>query len=82
MTEYQNDFAPYSRTLLLDTLSVGETPEKTYIVKFQRSEINIQPVIAARAEIHGDHLVFLDMDGRLVALFLLEIVQSWNEISE
>ena len=60
---------------------MGETPEKTYTVMFKRPGTNIQPVIAARAEITGDHLVFLDLDGRLVALFLLEIVQSWNEIS-
>jgi hypothetical protein len=61
---------------------VGEGPERTYIVKFTRPEINIQPVIAARAEIHGDHLVFLDSDGRLAALFPQEMVQSWNEVSK
>jgi hypothetical protein len=55
---------------------VGETPEKTYIVMFKRPEINIQPVIAGRAEIHGDRLVFVDSDGRLVALFLLEMVSK------
>jgi hypothetical protein len=60
---------------------VGVTPDRTYIVMFKRPEINIRPVIAARAEIHGDHLVFVDSDGRLVALFLLELVQSWNEVS-
>ena len=59
---------------------MGETLGKAYIVQFTRPEIKLQPVIAARAEIHGDHLVFLDSDGRLVALFFLEIVQSWNEV--
>ena len=49
---------------------MGETPEKAYIVKFVRPEMTIQPVIAARAEIHGDHLVFLDSDGRLGCVVL------------
>jgi hypothetical protein len=35
--------------------------------------------IAARAEIHGEHLVFLRSDGNLAALFVLEIVESWSE---
>jgi hypothetical protein len=60
---------------------VGDMPEKTYIVNFRRPEIIMRPVVAARAEIQGDHLVFVNSDGRLAALFLLEIVQSWNEVS-
>jgi hypothetical protein len=55
---------------------VDETPEKTYIVKFSRPDINIQTVIAARAEIRGDHLVFLNSDGTPAASFLLKMVQS------
>jgi hypothetical protein len=57
-------------------------PERAYIVKFKRPEIIMRPVVAARAEVQGDHLVFVNADGRLAALFLLEIVQSWSEISE
>jgi hypothetical protein len=56
-------------------------PEKAYIVKFKRPEISVRPVMAARAEIQGDHLVFVNSEGGLAALFLLEMVQSWNEIS-
>jgi hypothetical protein len=36
-------------------------------------------VIAASAEIHGEHLIFLRSNGSLAALFLLEIVESWSE---
>jgi hypothetical protein len=36
-------------------------------------------VIATTVEIRGDHLVFFDAKGQLSALFLMEIVQSWNE---
>jgi hypothetical protein len=32
----------------------------------------------ARAEIRGEHLVFLNSDGTLAALFPMEIVESWN----
>jgi hypothetical protein len=31
-----------------------------------------------RLKIQGEHLVFFNADGELAALFLLEIVQSWN----
>jgi len=36
-------------------------------------------VIAASAEIHGEHLVFLRSDGSLAALFVMEIVENWHE---
>jgi hypothetical protein len=32
------------------------------------------------AEIQRDHIVMLNADGRLVALFVMEIVESWSEI--
>jgi hypothetical protein len=36
-------------------------------------------VTAATAEIYGEHLVFLNAAGQPLALFLLEIVESWSE---
>ena len=30
---------------------------------------------------HGEHLVFLTAKGKLAALFLLDVVESWNEIA-
>jgi hypothetical protein len=39
-----------------------------------------QLVVASSAEIHGEHLVFLQANGRLAALFVLEIVENWTEI--
>jgi hypothetical protein len=38
----------------------------------------VQHVIAASLEIHGEHLVFFNAEGELAAMFLMEIVQSWN----
>ena len=32
------------------------------------------------AKIQGDHLVLLNAQGKLAALFSLDIVESWNEV--
>ncbi len=53
---------------------------KTYLVRFKNPAISTQPVVACRAEIQGDHIVMLDAEGRLVALFWMSIVESWSEI--
>jgi hypothetical protein len=54
-------------------------PDKLYLVQLKGSDLSFQVVIAARAEIHEEHLVFLRSDGKLAALFLLEVVASWSE---
>jgi hypothetical protein len=38
----------------------------------------VQHVIAATVQLHGDHLVFVNSKGQLTALFLKELVRSWN----
>jgi hypothetical protein len=50
------------------------------IIRFKRSDVNPHLVIAASAEIQGEHLVFLRSDGSLAALFVLEIVESGSEV--
>jgi hypothetical protein len=50
-----------------------------YLIRLKGSDVIFHVVIAARAEIHGEHLVFLRRDGNLAALFILEIVESWCE---
>ena len=57
-----------------------QSRNKTYIVRFKNPAISTQPVVASRAEIQGDHIVMLDAEGRLVALFWMSIVESWSEI--
>jgi hypothetical protein len=54
-------------------------PDKTYLIRFKKTDLHSHFVIAANAEIHGEHLIFLRSDGRLAALFVLEIVESWSE---
>lgn len=41
----------------------------------------MREVRAARIEVHGEHLVFLTAEGKLTALFLMDLVESWNEIA-
>ncbi len=38
----------------------------------------VQHVIASTVQIHGEHLVFLDLKGKLTALFLSGLVRRWN----
>jgi hypothetical protein len=53
--------------------------DKTYLVRLKPRELGVHLVVAASAEIHGEHIVLLNSDGKLAALFLLEIVENWTE---
>jgi hypothetical protein len=53
---------------------------KVYLVHL-KDQLGVRSVFAARVEITGEHLVFLNPHGELAALFLLDLVESWNEIS-
>jgi hypothetical protein len=63
----------YSRSRTLSGMM-----DKTYLVALKLPSRAVQHVIAARLEIHGENLVFLNAEGELAAMFLMEIVQSWN----
>jgi hypothetical protein len=52
--------------------------DQTYLVALKVPSRAVQHVIAASLKIQGEHLIFLNAEGELAALFLLEIVQSWN----
>jgi hypothetical protein len=57
--------------------------DKTYVVKFKPQALRgIQVVVASTVEIHDEQLIFCNANGDLVALFLLEIVQSWSELPD
>jgi hypothetical protein len=53
--------------------------ERRFLVRFKIRQMPMQPVIASIVQIQGDHLVFLDSDGKLVALLLMVLVESWSE---
>jgi hypothetical protein len=51
-------------------------PDKTHLIRFKKTDLHSHLVIAANAEIHREHLIFMRSDGSLAALFLLEVVES------
>jgi hypothetical protein len=54
-------------------------PNKTFLVRLRSN--SDQHVRATTVEVHGNHLVFLTEKGKLAAAFLLDLVESWNEIA-
>ena len=58
---------------------VSKMADKTYLVRLKPPQRDVYWVIAERVEIHGEHLVFLNAQGKLLVLILLEIVESWTE---
>jgi hypothetical protein len=52
--------------------------DKACLVRFKSRGFGLQIVIAARAEFHGEYIALLDSKGKLVALFLMEMVESWS----
>jgi hypothetical protein len=54
--------------------------DKRFQVVVGPAVLTPQHFIASKAEVHGDHLVLLDSAGKMAALFLLDIVESWKEV--
>jgi hypothetical protein len=53
--------------------------ERIFRVELRPPNHTHQVVVASSAEVHGDHLVFLDAQGKLIALFLLDLVANCFE---
>jgi hypothetical protein len=56
--------------------------DKTYLVRLKPRSLALQHITALRFEIHDEHLMFVGSEGNLAALFLMELVQSWNVLSD
>jgi hypothetical protein len=54
--------------------------ERNFLVRFKEPLTAPMLIRALRVETQGEHLVFLRADGRLAALFLLEIVKDWEDL--
>jgi hypothetical protein len=54
--------------------------DRRFMVRFKPAELTPQLVVAERAEFQGEHLVFLNSAGEFVALFVVDIVESWSEL--
>jgi hypothetical protein len=52
--------------------------DRTYLVALKLPDQPLRQVVAATVEVHGEQLAFVTAEGKLAALFLLDIVQSWN----
>jgi hypothetical protein len=55
--------------------------DQTYLVTLRPQRQAVQQVFTATAEVRGNHLVFVDAKGNLAALFLRELVESWNVLT-
>jgi ATP-dependent DNA ligase len=55
-------------------------PEKIFMIRFKPLNMKAQSFEAASAAIHEDQLVLRNAKGKPVALFLFDIVESWNEV--
>ena len=55
-------------------------PNKTYRVCLKPPSSAVQHVVAAEIRSLDNHLVFLDARGDVAALFLVDLVESWDEI--
>jgi hypothetical protein len=53
--------------------------DKRYSVRIRAPQQSVYVVIAATAEVYGEHLVFSNAEGQPLFLFLLDIVESWSE---
>jgi hypothetical protein len=54
---------------------------QAYLVRFKHPELSIQSVTTASAEIHSEHIALLNSKGKLDALFLTEVAESWSEFA-
>jgi len=59
---------------------VMDLADETYIVRFKSPQMGVQLVAASSAEIHGDHIALLNSNRQLVALLLLDIVESLSVV--
>ncbi len=58
-----------------------EMVDITFLIEFRTPDLDTQVVLAARVEIRGEHLLLLHSDGEMSAVFMLENVKSWSEVS-
>jgi hypothetical protein len=52
--------------------------DQTYVVTLKPPSRTTQHVVASVSRVRGDYLVFLDGQGKLAAVFLLDLVESWE----
>jgi hypothetical protein len=56
--------------------------DQTYLVRLKPQSGAIQHVAASIVGVLGGHLVFLDAERRIAAVFLLDLVESWEVLPD
>ncbi|MEA2260565.1 MAG: hypothetical protein QOJ51_3390, partial [Acidobacteriaceae bacterium] len=60
----------------------AEMADQVFFVVLKSSKHTIRHVLAARYEVRGEHLAFINTEGRLAAQFPIDTIQSWNVLSQ
>jgi hypothetical protein len=55
-------------------------PNKTYQVRLKPPSSAVQHVFTAETRILDNRLVFLDAKGDVAAMFLVDLIETWDEI--
>jgi hypothetical protein len=61
-------------------LTLSGLSDKTFVVRFKPPWLTPYVVTAFTAKIQEEHLALFDSRGKLKALFLMELVESWSEL--
>jgi hypothetical protein len=56
--------------------------EKTFLVQIKPRSSTLLRVLASTVFVTGDHLVFFNSKGKLSALFMVDMVESYNELMQ
>ena len=54
--------------------------DTTYLLKLKAPQPSVHLFVASTLEVHGDQVVLLNGRGNLVAMIVLEIIESWCEV--
>jgi hypothetical protein len=71
-----------TKGLSVRSIGSSEMADQVFFVVLKSSKHIIRHVLAARYEVRGEHLAFINTEGRLQALFLIDSIQSWNLLSQ
>jgi hypothetical protein len=53
--------------------------DRRFLVRLKPPAMTAHLVLAQTVMIEGEHIVFSDLDGKPVAVFLMKLVESWSE---
>jgi hypothetical protein len=56
----------------------AERIDQVFFVVLKSPKYAIRHVLAVRYEVRGEHLAFINTEGRLAAQFPIDTIQSWN----